>query len=69
MYLLLGDSKASSISTQFREVAWRASQRLRPHDEGKAEIWNFLGVGPYGPELQGLCGDLSIKKVTKIPLH
>ncbi len=34
IYLLLGDSKASLMSTQFVEAARRSSRRLRPHDDG-----------------------------------
>ncbi len=54
MHLLLGDSKASSMSTQFFEVAWHASQRLRPHDKIKAEISDFLSAGHLGPFFNGL---------------
>ncbi len=43
-YLLLGESMAVSMSNQFMEAARRASQRARPHDEGKAEIIDFTSV-------------------------
>ena len=51
IYLLLGDSKASYLSSRFVEVARRASLRLRPHDEGKPEIGDFTSVGHLGPVL------------------
>ncbi len=69
MYLLLCDSKASLMSSQFVEVARLALQQLIPHDEGRAEISDFLRVGHIGPVFQGLGGDLSIKKVKNIPPH
>ncbi len=69
MYLLLGDSKASSMNTQLVEVALSASQRLRTHDEGKPEISDFLNVGHLGPVFRGLGADLYIKRVKNIPPH
>ena len=60
MYLLLGDSKSSYLSSRFVEVARRASHPLRPHDEGKPEIGDFTSVGHFGLVLQGFRGELSI---------
>ncbi len=68
-YLLLGEAKAVSMSYRFGEDTWRAWQRARPHDEGKAEIGDFTSVGSLGPVFQGLGGDLSLKKVKNIPPH
>ncbi len=47
-YLLLSESNAASMSNRFSEFTWRASQRLRPHDEGKAGISDFISVGHLG---------------------
>ena len=69
VFLLLGDEKATFITNHFMEAARRASQRLRPFDEGKAEIIDFTRIGHLGPVLQGLGGDLSIKKVRNLTPH
>ncbi len=69
MYLLLGDSKASYLSSRFIEVARRASRHLRPNDAGKPEIGDFISVGHLEPVLQGLGGELSIRNVKNISLH
>ncbi len=50
-------------------VALRASQGLRPFNEGKAEIIDFTSIGHLGPLFQGIGGDLSIKKVKNLALH
>lgn len=68
-YLLLGESKSVTMSNLFMGVAHRAAQRLRPHDEGKAEISDFTSIGHLGPVFQGLGGDLSLKKVKDLPPH
>ncbi len=65
-YLLLGDFKTLSMSQRFVEVARKASERCRPHDEGKSEISDFLSVGHLGPVLQGFGCDLRLQKVKKI---
>ncbi len=67
--LFLGDSRALSVNIRFSEVAWRASQRCRPHDEGKAEISDFTSVGHLEHVFQGLGGDLYLKKVKNLPPH
>ncbi len=51
------------------EAARRPSQRLRPFDEGKAEIIDCTSNGHLGPVFQGLGGDLSIKKVKNLTPH
>ncbi len=68
-FLLLGEEKAASINKHFMEAARRASQRLRPFDEGKAEIIDFTCIGHLGPVFQVLGGDLSIKKVKNLTPH
>ena len=57
------------MSESFTEVAWRASQRCRLHDELKTEISDFLSAGPLGPVLQGFGGDLRLQKMKNISPH
>ncbi len=57
------------MSIHFSEVAWRASQRCRPHDEGKTEKSDFTSVGHHEPVFQGLGGDSDLKKVKNLPPH
>ncbi len=66
-FLLLGDARALSMSDRFAKVNRRASQRPLPRDEGKAEINGFISADQLGPVLEGLGGDLSIRKVKNIP--
>ncbi len=68
-YLLLGEPKATSINNRFMEVAQRASQRLRPFNEGKAEIIDFTNIGHIEPVFQGLDGHFSIKRVKDLSPH
>ena len=68
-YLLHVESKALRMSSRFSEVAWRASQRCRPHNESKPEISDFISVGHVGPVLQGFGGDLRLQKLESIPPH
>ena len=51
------------------EAARRASQRLRPFDECKAEIIDFTNIGHLGQAFQGLGGDLFIKEVKNVTPH
>ncbi len=57
------------MSSRFSEVASRASQRCRPHDEGKPEISYFTSVGHVSPVLQSLGGYLRLQKLKSIPPH
>ncbi len=68
-YLLLGEEKATFMNNHFMGVALRASQRLRPFNEGKAEIIDFTSIGHLGPVFQGLGGNFSVKKVKNLALH
>ncbi len=64
---MLSESNVVSMSNRFSEVIWRASQRFRPHDEGKSDISDFISAGNLGSVLQDLGGNLSLKKVKNIP--
>ncbi len=68
-FLLLDDVRVLYMSDRFVNVKWRASQRLWSHNEGEAEVSDFISGGQLGPVLQGLDGDLSIIKMKNIPSH
>ena len=61
-YLLLGSSGDDLMSAKFMDFAIRASQWIRNHEEGKAEILDFLGIGHFWTVPQGLGGYLILRK-------
>ena len=59
----------SCMRSRFSDIASRASQRYRLHDEGKPEISDFTSVSHVGPVLQSLGGDLWLQKLKIITPH
>ncbi len=69
VFLLLDEPKASWVNNRFSEMAWKASQRFRPRDEGEVEINDFICVGHLRPVLQGIGDDLRLQNVENVPPH